>query len=82
MIPSETYVENIRKRYLPGTRIMLEYMADDPRPIPSGTKGTVEHVDDMAMIHVRWDNGRKLAVIPGEDSFQIIKEKSRDDGAR
>lgn len=81
MFPSEKFVEEIRGQYPPGTRIQLEFM-DDPRAIPPGTKGTVDHVDDAAQIHCKWDNGRTLAVIPGEDSFRKITERNRDDGAR
>lgn len=33
---------------------------------------TVEHVDDAAQIHMRWDNGRTLAIIPEEDDFRKL----------
>lgn len=81
MFPSDAFVKEIRNKYPRGSRIQLDYM-DDPRAIPPGTKGTVDHVDDAAQIHVKWDNGRTLAVIPGEDSFHKVSERSRDDGAR
>jgi len=81
MFPSESFVNDIKKRYPAGTRIQLDFM-DDPRAIPPGTKGTVKAVDDAAQIHVAWDNGRSLAVIPGEDSFHKIEERNRDNGAR
>ena len=81
MFPSDAFVKEIRNKYPRGSRIQLDYM-DDPRAIPPGTKGTVDHVDDAAQIHVKWDNGRTLAVIPGEDSFYKVSERIRDDGAR
>ena len=81
MFPSDAFVKEIRNKYPRGSRIQLDYM-DDPRAIPPGTKGTVDHVDDAAQIHVKWDNGRTLAVIPGEDSFHKVSERIRDDGAR
>lgn len=61
-----------KEMYLKGTRIELIDMDDPYAPIESGTQGTVEFVDDMGQIHMKWDNGRTLALIPGEDSFKII----------
>ena len=66
-----------RNEYPAGTRIELIQMGSDPRPVPSGTKGTVVAVDDMCQIHMRWDNGRTLALIPGEDSFKIIPPEEK-----
>lgn len=71
---SNELIEIIKKRYPKGTRIALDYMGDDPRPIAPGTKGTVRVVDDMGTVHCNFDNGRRLGLIPGEDSFHIIEE--------
>lgn len=57
--------------YPPGTRLELISM-DDPQPIPPGSRGTVDHVDDMGTIHMRWDSGRSLGLVPGEDSFRKL----------
>ena len=70
--PSKEEVKAIKERYPNGTRIVLNYMGDDPRPIAPGTKGTVRCVDDMGTVHCDFDNGRRLGLIPGEDSFGII----------
>jgi hypothetical protein len=32
----------------------------------------VDHVDDMGTIHMRWDCGRSLGLVPGEDSFRKL----------
>ena len=61
-----------REQYPPGTRIELLGMEDPFSPIAPGTRGTVDHVDDAGQLHMRWDNGRTLAVIPGEDSFRKL----------
>lgn len=71
-------IEYIKKSYPAGTRIELISMEDPFAPIYPGTRGTVRVVDDMGTIHVDWDNGRRLGLIPGEDSFNIIQEKEGD----
>lgn len=72
-------VQRMKDQYPPGTRIELDYMGDDPRPIAPGTKGTVRIVDDMGTVHCDFDNGRRLDLVPGEDSFHAITERSRAD---
>ena len=79
MFLDEEIVNDIKERYPEGTRIVLDYMGDDPRPILPGTKGTVVHVDDIGTVHCDFDNGRRLGLVPGEDSFHRIKEKDRGD---
>ena len=67
-------VEITKQHYPKGTRIEVIEMGDDPRPIPSGTKGTVDVVDDMGTIHCTFDNGRRLGLIPEVDRFRKIEE--------
>ena len=70
-----SFVERMKRCYPPGKRIRLLSMDDLYAPIPSGTKGTVVHVDDAAQIHMQWDNGRTLAIVPGEDSFSKLTDE-------
>lgn len=72
-------VQRMKEQYPAGTRIELDYMGDDPRPIAPGTRGTVRVVDDMGTVHCDFDNGRRLGLVPGEDSFYAITERSRAD---
>ena len=74
MFVNEALVKRMKATYKPGTRIQLDYMGDDPRPIPPGTKGTVRVVDDMGTVHCNFDNGRHLGLVPDEDVFHIISE--------
>lgn len=75
MIYDEKKLEQLRWRYPEGTRICLDRMENDPAPIPSGTKGTVIAVDDVGQLLMKWDNGRSLSLIPGEDSFHVIQHE-------
>ncbi len=72
--PSRELVKIIKKRYPAGTRIELDFMGDDPHPIEPGTRGTVRVVDDVGTVHCNFDNGRRLGLIPGEDSFHVVEE--------
>ena len=64
--------EYLKKAYPPGMRIVLNSMGDDPRPIESGTRGTVKVVDDIGTVHCEFDNGRSLGLIDGEDNFRAL----------
>ena len=64
-------VDFLRKMYPKGTRVELHDM-DDPQAPPSGTKGTVMFVDDIGQIHVKWETGSSLALIPSVDSFSKV----------
>ena len=33
-----------------------------------------EAVDDIGQLHMKWDNGRTLALVPGEDSFRKLTD--------
>jgi len=67
--------ESYRKNYPPGTRIVLIHMEDPYAPVESGTRGTVEFIDDQSQIFMKWDNGRSLAVVPNVDSFRKLTEE-------
>ena len=67
--------ESYRQSYPPGTRLELIGMDDPFAPIPAGLRGTVNYVDDQSQIHVKWDNGSGLALIPDTDSFRRLSAK-------
>ena len=74
-IPSRETIEWLRAQYKEGTRVRLDRMNDFQAP-PEGTLGTVQFVDDIGSIHVRWDTGSTLAVAYGEDSCSVVSEDS------
>ena len=65
-------IDILREKYPEGTRVVLDKMGVDPRPIEQGEKGTVVCVDDIGTVHVDWDCGRRLGLIPGTDTFHVI----------
>jgi hypothetical protein len=67
---NSTVIQKMRLDYI-GERIRCINMVDD-KPVPSGTEGTVNHVDDLGQIHVKWDNGSTLALIPETDEFELV----------
>ena len=73
---SRAQIEALKARYPAGTRVQLDNMSDDPRPIPAGTKGTVVAVDDVGTLHCKFDNGRSLGICPEVDSFHKISEQT------
>lgn len=58
-------------KHLLGKRVRMIYM-EDVDPIQPGDAGIVNHVDDAGHLHVKWDSGRGLAIIPSVDQFEVL----------
>lgn len=67
-------VKEIKEEYPVGTMVECVVMKDDFNPVPSGTNGVVDSVDDIGSIHVKWENGRSLALIVGVDKFKVLSK--------
>ena len=46
---------------------------DDNVIVPPGTLGTVDSADDMGTLHVVWDNGSRLGLLPGADEWEVVE---------
>ena len=53
-------IQNIKEKY------------DNTNPVPKGTKGIVDFVDDIGTIHMKWETGSSLGLIVGVDEFKVI----------
>lgn len=71
----ELVQEALLERYPKGTKIKLIKMVNDPFPVKPGTIGIVESVDDAGTIHMHWQSGSSLGLIPGIDEFEILEEE-------
>ncbi|ACB54138.1 hypothetical protein cce_4790 [Crocosphaera subtropica ATCC 51142] len=67
-------INRIKQKFPNGTRIELIALEDPYTKLKTGDTGTVDFVDDTGQIHMKWDTGSNLALIPGEDSFKIIEK--------
>lgn len=73
-IPNQKEIKLLRKKYKPGTKVQLIKMYDYISPVSSGTIGSVDFIDDIGNIHMKWENGSRLSLIVGLDEFKILED--------
>jgi hypothetical protein len=62
----------VNPNILMGKRVkLIEPMNNDPHPIEVGSEGVVYNVG-YNVVNVRWDSGRSLGLIIGEDIFEVL----------
>ena len=62
-----------KKQYKIGDRIELIDINDTWTKLEKGSKGTISRIDETQdLIWVDWDNGEKLALLDGVDTFKLI----------
>ena len=54
-----------------GMRIRMLSMEDE-FPVDEGMEGTIHTIDDLGTLHVKWDDGRNIGIIPGIDEYQLL----------
>jgi hypothetical protein len=59
-----------------GERVELVRTSDPYTRLQPGARGTVTYVDDLGTVHVAWDSGSRLGLMPGEDEFRVVRESA------
>lgn len=55
-----------------GDRIQLVYTDDEYTRLRPGARGTVSYVDALGTVHVKWDDGSTLGLVPGHDRWEPV----------
>lgn len=69
---NSTDVQSLRVTW-EGRRVRLLSLHDPHTRLRAGAVGTVSLVDSMGTLHVRWDNGINLGLIPNVDEWTLIR---------
>ena len=64
-------VKEIQNTFSKGMRIKLCYMK--LAKFPYGLEGIIDHVDEVGLIYVNWENGSNLPLDPKFDLFYVIR---------
>ena len=59
---------------LEGRRVRLISCSDPYTRLQPGSLGTVNLVDDMGTLHVHWDSGSRLGLVPDEDRWEVLDD--------
>lgn len=58
-----------------GDRVELVSTTDPYTSLKPGDQGTVFSIDSLGTVHIKWDNGSNLGLVPGVDEWRVIKER-------
>jgi hypothetical protein len=67
-----TVIKEMRDNYI-GRRIRLDFTADPYTTLRAGDEGTIDHIDDIGTVFVKWDNGSSLGLVSeAGDKFTFL----------
>lgn len=55
-----------------GLRVRLVHTSDPFTRLKPGDIGTVSFIDALGTVHVNWDSGSTLGLVPGEDVWEEL----------
>lgn len=58
--------------FRPGDLVVLVHSADPFTALQPGATGTVRRVDDAGTVHVQWDDGHRLGMVPDVDDLRLL----------
>ena len=67
------YADGGTTEELKGKLVRLNKM-DDEYAVPANTIGVIDFVDGIGQIHIKWENGSSLALVPEIDDYEIFSD--------
>jgi hypothetical protein len=58
-----------------GDRVELVHCSDPYTRLQPGEQGTVQLVDSVGTVHVKWDSGSSLGLVPNIDRWDLLKPR-------
>lgn len=69
----DSYRKFYKEAYPVGTKIRVQQLGGEPMRFPAGTIVFVIKVDDAPNIHCTYGRKNRINLIPGVDTFRIVK---------